>query len=165
MPHFIYLIKEMRLKQIKTKAEANRFLSQYLPIYNQRFGVKAAAETDLHRAVPEGLNLDNILCIKTRRALRNDHTIAHNKRLYQILNQVNAKRVIVEEKIDGSMLIKHNGVSLKFNEITSRPVKETPAKVGLFEPKKAHIPPKDHPWRNFNCQKADISNCVKSGHF
>jgi hypothetical protein len=159
------LIKEMRLRGIKTKEEANEFLEDYLPVYNQRFSVKPANEADLHREVAKGLDLDNMLCIKTRRSLRNDHTIAHNKKLYQILDGITAKRVMVEERLDGSMRIKHNGTSLKIKEIASRPAKEIPANFKLFKPKKAYIPPKGHPWRNFNCKKADISICVKTGHF
>jgi len=159
------LIKEMRLKQIKAKEGANRFLAHYLPIYNRRFSVKAASEVDLHREIFRGLDLDNILCIKTKRGVRNDHTIAHNRRLYQILEPVGAKQVVVEEKINGRMLIKHNSISLKFKEITSRPVKRASADISQLKPKKAYIPPKDHPWRNFNCKKPDISICVKSGHF
>jgi hypothetical protein len=159
------LVKEMRLKGIKTKAEANRFLGEYLPIYNKKFGVRAAKKADLHTPVPDGLDLDDVLCIKTRRTVRNDHTIAHDKKLYQLLDKVVAKRVMVVERIDGSMLIKHNGESLKFKEITSRPVKHKPTKVESFKPKKAYIPPKNHSWRNFKYGKPDISICVKSGHF
>jgi hypothetical protein len=159
------LIKEMRLKNIKTKAEANRFLGHYLPVYNQRFSVKPVSEADLHQDIPAGLDLDTSLCIKTRRTVRNDHTIAHNKNLYQLLERVNTKRVMLEERIDGSMLIKHQGTGLKFKEIASRPVKDEPTKLKVFKPKQAIVPPKNHPWRNFDFKKGDISICVKTGHF
>jgi transposase len=154
------LIKEMRLKNIKTKVEANRFLGQYLPIYNQRFSVKPVSGADLHQDIPAGLDLDTSLCKKTRRTVRNDHTIAHNKKLYQLLERVNTKRVMLEERIDGSLRIKHNGLGLKFKEIASRPVKDEPTKLKVFKPKKALVPPKNHPWRNFDFKKADISNCA-----
>ena len=73
------LIKEMRLKGVKTEEDANKFLDEYLPIYNERFKVEPAKKTDLHRAVPEGANLDDILCRKTVRVLRNDFTIRDRK--------------------------------------------------------------------------------------
>lgn len=141
------LIKEMRLKDIKTKEKANSFLRSYLPRYNKRFGLEPLREGDLHRPVREGLDLDAVLCVKTKRALRNDFTIAHKGRLYQILGPVRAKSVIVEERINGSLLIRHNGRSLNFQEIPSRPKKE--AKPRTPRPRKAYIPPKDHPWRRF----------------
>jgi len=65
------LIKELRLKGIKTIEEANRFLRYYLPIYNKRFSLRVAEELDLHRPLPGELDLDRILCVKTERALRN----------------------------------------------------------------------------------------------
>ena len=41
------LIKEMRLAGVSTLDEANRFLEDYLPIYNQRFSVQPAQAADL----------------------------------------------------------------------------------------------------------------------
>lgn len=142
------LIKEMRLKGIKTIEEANKFLPQYLPIYAKRFAVKPANDTDMHRSIPEGINLDKILCVKTKRALRNDFTIAHNGKLYQIEDNVGAKEVIVEERVNSSMFIAYKDTNLRFKEITARPKKEQ-KEPDMHTPKKAYIPPKDHPWRSF----------------
>ncbi|MDP3049404.1 MAG: hypothetical protein Q8N12_08270 [Thermodesulfovibrionales bacterium] len=44
-------------------------------------GQRLQKEEDLHRAIPKEMNLDNILCIKTDRTVRNDNTIAHKKKL------------------------------------------------------------------------------------
>jgi alkylated DNA nucleotide flippase Atl1 len=143
------LIKEMRLRNIKTIEEANRFLGYYLPIYSKRFAVKPINDADLHRAIPQGIDLDKILCVKTSRALRNDFTIAHNRKLYQIENDINAKRVMVEERIDGSMLITHKDVNLRFKEIASRPKREQQEGPKIHTPNKAYVPAKDHPWRKF----------------
>lgn len=142
------LIKEMRLRGIKTIKEANKFLITYLPAYSKRFSVKPTNDTDLHRPIPKGINLDKILCVKTARTLRNDFTIAHNDKLYQIEEAIAAKEVIVEERINGSMLITYKDTNLRFKEITSRPQKEQ-KESSLYTPKKVYIPPKDHPWRRF----------------
>jgi hypothetical protein len=64
------LVKEMRLRGISSIPEANEFLKEYLPVYNRRFGKKAARTENLHRSIPKGLNLDRILCIKTERTVR-----------------------------------------------------------------------------------------------
>jgi transposase len=142
------LIKEMRLKGIKTIEEANKFLTGYLPVYGKRFSVRPANDADLHRAIPAGLCFNKIFCVKTDRALRNDFTVAHDEKLYQIEDNVRTKEVTVEERIDGSMLITYKSLSLKFKEITTRPKKE-PEKPIIPILKKAYIPPKDHPWRKF----------------
>ena len=112
------LVKEMRLRGIKTIEQGNKFLEQYLPRYNKRFAVKPQRDENLHREIPEDLNMDKILRIKTERALRNDFTVGHNKKLYQIEDKIRAKKIAVEEKIDGTMAITYKGASLRFKEIT-----------------------------------------------
>ncbi len=99
----------MRLKEIYTVEEANKFLEYYLPIYNKRFSVAAAKEGDLHRPVPKELDLDAILCIKRERVLRNDYTVAHDKKLYQVLDKTSAKRVMVEERLNGRPYLTYKG--------------------------------------------------------
>jgi len=146
------VVKEMRLKGIKTIEEANKFMVSYLPLYNEKFAVKAKEKGDIHRDIPKGMNLDRMLCIKTERTLRNDFTIAHRGKLYQIQGKIKAKKVIVEERINGTMAITHNDTFLKFNEITERPEKQK-MKPRLNEKKKRCTPPADHPWRKFNINR------------
>ena len=141
------VIKEMRLQGISSIAEGNRFLKRYLPVYAKRFGVKPAKEGDFHRPLTKDIELNKILCKKTECALRNDFTVAYDKKLYQIENNIRAKKVIVEERTDGSMLIRHKGAILKFKEITARPEKIYQPKPYL--PRQVYIPPADHPWRRF----------------
>ncbi len=139
------VIKEMRLQGISSIAEGNRFLKRYLPVYTRRFGVRPAKQGDLHRPLPKDIDLNKILCKKTECSLRNDFTVAYEKKLYQIEDNVRAKKVIVEERTDGSMLIRHKGAILKFKEITTRPEKIDQPKPYL--PRQVYIPPVDHPWR------------------
>lgn len=140
------LIKEMRLRGVKTKDEANEFLEEDMPGYNQRFNISPANDTDVHVRLPKHFNLDRYLCIKTERTVRNDNTVAHNGKLYQVEEDAKSRKVTAEERIDGSTPIVSHGVSLKYKEITERPVKATP---GRKAPKSgvAQTPPADHPWR------------------
>jgi hypothetical protein len=147
------LIKEMRLAGITTMEEANRFLVGYLPIYNRRFAVRPAQAVDLHRSIPKGLDLNGTLCIKTERALRNDFTVAHDRKLYQIQDNLRTQRVTVEERLDGSLRITHQGQRLRCHVIAHRPVKahETPKILGR---KRGTKPSPDHPWkRTFELRK------------
>ena len=138
------VVKEMRLKGVSTIGEANRFLASYLPVYNRRFSVTPKKKENLHR--PATIDLDTVLCIKTERTLKNDHTIQYNGKLYQIDDGIRAKRVVVEELIDGRMRIRHGGVTVAFHEIVQRPI--PPEKERPFVPKgKGHRPPLDHAWR------------------
>jgi hypothetical protein len=117
------VIKEMRLGGVSSIEEANEFLESYLPKYNKRFSVVARSRTDLHRPVPKGINLDRIFCIKTKHVIRNDFTVIHDKKLYQVEDKTKAKEVIVEERINGSIKLYAGDTSLKYKQLENLPVK------------------------------------------
>jgi transposase len=142
------VIKEMRLRGVKTIEEGNEFLEEYLPLYNKRFSVRPREKDDVHRPLPRGMDLNAILCIKTERTLRNDFTVAHNHKLYQIEDATKASKVIVQDRMDGSMRITYQGRALRFKEITERPIRENKQSV-VTRRRKTYIPPADHPWRRF----------------
>jgi transposase len=140
------LIKEMRLKGIKSIEEANKFLIQYLPVYARRFAVQPANNTDLHRPIVKNVDLNAVFCVKTIRVLRNDFTVAHNSKLYQIEDNLNAKKITVEERANGSIHISYRDMDLKFKEIAARPRKQQQ------EPKSPngyHNPSRTAAWRRF----------------
>lgn len=141
------LVKEMRLRRIKTRKEANAFLGEYLPAFNRRFGVLPANQTNVHVKLPRGFNLDRYLCLKTNRTVRRDNTVAHNTKLYQITQPILSRRVIVEERSNGSVyLVAADGTILKHREISERPTKATPSKQ-TRKPSTHPAPAVDHPWR------------------
>jgi hypothetical protein len=142
------LVKEMRLRGIRTIEEGNEFLKHYLPVYNRRFSVAPMESNTLHRPLPPGVNLDTILCIKTERRLRNDFTVAHHKKLYQIRDKTKAAKVEVQDRIDGSTKIFYQNQALRFEEITTRPVREEKPRVKARR-RKRYVPPLDHPWKSF----------------
>jgi hypothetical protein len=146
------LVKEMRLRGIRTIGEGNQFLEEYLPLYNKRFSVRPKEKDDFHRPLAKGADLDAILCIKTERALRNDFTVAHNRKLYQVEEMIKASKVMVQDRIDGSMIMIHKGRALRFKKITERPLREKKEPV-VARRRKPYIPPTDHPWRRFKIKK------------
>jgi len=141
------VIKEMRLAGVRSNDEGNAFLQTYLPDYNRRYRVSPAKDTDMHRRFKDHRELDRILSIRSTRALRNDFTIAHDKRLYQIKDNIRAKKVTVEERTDGSMRILHNGQRLRYQEITVRPEKERKESPKLYKTWDRGKPTRIHPWR------------------
>ena len=144
------LVKDLRLENIKTIDGANDHLRYFLPNYSKRFAVKARKIDDLHRPIPDGMDLDRILCIKTPRVLRNDFTVAHDRKLYQIIDNVRTKKLVVEDRLDGSVVICHKNEVLRFKEINARSKKEEPKAAYEFKLKRVYKPvPADHPWRSF----------------
>ena len=146
--------KEMRrvkvihgvLERQMTQVEAGKFLETYLPPYNKKFRVLPSKATDLHRPFSDKRNLDQILCIRDGRALRNDHTIGYNGKLYQIEDDIKAEKVMVEERTDGSMYITYKDKPLRYREITTRPVREVEPPKPKMRIERKVKPSPDHPW-------------------
>ena len=148
------LIKEMRLRGLKSIAEGNEFLGHYLPVFNKRFNVVPLENEDLHRPLPERAEIDKILSVKTPRALRNDFTVLHEGKLYQVEDNIRSKEVVIEERLNGQLLITHKGRALRYSQISQKPVKiQQPRKQRIYAPV-----PKDHPWRNFRFGSVDIKD-------
>jgi transposase len=144
------LVKEMRLRGIGTRGQANGFLERYLPRYNRRFSVQPQHSADLHRPIPKGTDLDSILSVRENRTVRRDFTVAYHRGLYQIEEPppgVSTKSVVVEKRLDGSIHIISNGRELKYKKILTRPSK--PKEHRSPGPQKTYLPPPDHPWRRF----------------
>lgn len=141
------VVKEMRLAGVTNIAEANVFLDTYLPEYNRMFSKPAAQKANFHRPVINRRALDSILAIKTERTLRNDFTIAHNKKLYQVNDNVRTKTVTVEERTDGTLHLIHNNQRLRYNEIDIRPEQEQET---AMKPKIRILlkPTAEHPWKS-----------------
>lgn len=141
------VVKEMRLARISSVCEANRWLPGYLLQYNRRFARSAPEPGDLHRPIPTGVNLDSVLSIQNRRAVRNDGTLVYENRFYQILESRRPRWVIVEERIDGTLRLVRDGQCLKYRPIPQRPVRPAARKKPASVIRVPNIPSKDHPWK------------------
>jgi len=141
------LVKEMRLAGIRSIEEANEFLKAFLPKFNQKFRKPAASEANLHQPAPHSRELDRILCIKEERTVRNDFTVAYSGTFYQIEQITRAKKVQVEERLDGTLHITYKGQDLCYREVPMMPAREASEPQIIIQEKKPWIPPADHPWR------------------
>ena len=145
------LIKEMRLRNISTMQEANKFITEvYIPAHNKAFAVKAAKEGDVHRPITTH-NLDNIFCLKEARVIQNDFTVQYKKRIIQLLADQQAvirpkEIVTIFEYFDGSLAIFIRNIKLHFTEISQRP---TRLQEHVFKQHKPYKPVANHPWRHY----------------
>jgi transposase len=152
------LVKELRLRDIRTKREANRYLRYYLPVHNRRFTVEPKSAADVHRVIPEGMDLDAILCIREHRSLRKDLTIRYYNKFYQIQkipSGLRPKYVWLEKRMNGKMFIMYKGRYFSFKEIEVRlPKQKAVRKRKRVRVRKKYIPPADHPWKKFRLPSA-----------
>jgi transposase len=115
------LVAELRLAGISTREGANLFLQEFLPRFNQNFGVPPSEPTAAYRAVDPGLDVEGILCFKERRRVAKDNTVQYYGQILQIfpgLERTSYARVHVEvqERLDGRLLVCYQGQILTPNE-------------------------------------------------
>lgn len=117
-------VKEMRLAEVRTIAEANALLDRLLPEHNRRFSVTPAQSSDAHRALGSKHSLAAILSVQEERVVSNDYTIRFANRLYQLDKPIYAGerggKVIVEMRRDGTMAIRLGNRYLNHHEIAAR---------------------------------------------
>jgi len=63
------LVKEMRLAQVSTFGQVNRFLESYLPRFNAQFEREALRPGDLHQPLSQEINLEETFCLKAQRTI------------------------------------------------------------------------------------------------
>jgi hypothetical protein len=141
------LTKELRLAKAATCKEANILLGRYLDTFNNKFQVAAKRRGDFHRLADKRISLDDILSVQTQRPLRNDRTVVHNNRWYQVLNRTRAESVVVHDYLNGRMSIKHGKNRLEYKSIEGPAVRSQIPKVRRFRGRKIYVPPKDSYWR------------------
>jgi hypothetical protein len=143
------LTKELRLAKATSCQKANEFLEHYLDGFNKKFEVAAKRSGDLHRKPDKRISLDEILSVQTQRCLRNDRTVLHNNRWYQVLTRTRAESVVVHDYPNGRMSIKHGNNRLEYKSIAGPVARQVVSKVrSRFKIRRTYVIPKDnHPWR------------------
>ncbi len=108
------LVADLRLAGASTLAEANGVLGEFLPRFNERFGVPAAQPGSAYRPLDAGYDIGAVLCFKELRRVAKDNTVqyqGHTLQLYPGLDRPSyAKaRVEVQERLDGRLLVSYRG--------------------------------------------------------
>lgn len=146
------LIKAMRIDAVSGIEAANAYLPGWLPQHNRRFAISARDPRDMHRRVPQDLDLRSVFCLEVGRTIANDWTVRYDNQWLQIHRQPDLpparSRVRVQRWQDGSIHILHRGRELASHQ-TERP---TPAarRMQVSKAKTAPVPQsviEDHSWR------------------
>jgi len=111
------LIKEMRLRKIKTIGEANKYLQdKFIPWYNERFAIAPRSKSNLHIQLSrqEKNNINSILSKQKERTVQNDFTISFDTQWFQLTKSQpvtiqKRDKVIVELNSDDTIRIRLRG--------------------------------------------------------
>jgi len=154
------LIKELRLANISTIAEANIFVEKiFIPKFNRQFSVEPRSNVNLHQTltVKNQSQLSAIYSKQTERTVQNDFTFSFNTRWFQLTKDQPATickkdKIIIEERIDGSIHVRLRGKYLNYIILPVRPTKIKqpwilPATKEEANANQAHVPAPNHPWR------------------
>lgn len=160
------LVKELRLADIRSRDEANRFLESYWPVHNRRFARPAKRPDDLHRPLPKGLDLRDIFCLKGSRTINDGYMVRWKGRLLVVSNPsiaMKRRQTQVLERFDGTLIIRFNGRNLDYREVQDLPTSHRPPAEPKKLPEKTqkpNIPAPDHPWRRWEPQ-LHHNNCLE----
>ncbi|MCX6010900.1 MAG: ISNCY family transposase [Chloroflexi bacterium] len=108
------LVSELRLTGASTALEANLILWDFLPRFNERFGVPAAQPGQAYRPISLGLDPEGILCVKERRRVARDNTVQYRQRTLQLFPDADrpsyaGAHVEIQERLDGQILACYQG--------------------------------------------------------
>lgn len=117
------LIKEMRLRNISTIAEANAYIPEFIISYNAKFSVEPAHPTDAHRKVQHTSQmLEQVLSKHHKRKLTKNLEFSFNGNLYKIKRPDAGRRyqyaeVDVFESPRAELTVLCKGEILEFEQI------------------------------------------------
>jgi hypothetical protein len=167
------LVKEMRLAGVDTIQGANRFLGmRFVPHWEEHFAVRPRQPVDAHRRLEREHRLEEILSVRERRTVAQDHTVKWQGVRWGLDREnvcagLRGASAEVERRLDGSHWLRFGGRYLPLHHCPDAPRSATPSGLrppGLAEGKekiclkRKYIPPPDHPWRTFLIgRKPDIS--------
>ena len=150
------LIKEMRLKGIKTIEEGNEFLKEFLQIFNNKFSKKPMKSGDLHRPLEQGIDLSRTLSEYEERTLTKDLLFQFYCTHYRIFEPIKGfclgKTVEIRSDRRGNMRVFMRNRELEFRRLDE--IYEEESKIirldTAWPTKHIRSPSKDHPWKDYS---------------
>jgi transposase len=144
------LCKLLRLEKIDTMADANAYLERkYWAAYNRRFSKPPAEEADLHRKLPAGMELDQVLCLKEQRTVGQDWCVSYQRRVLQIGAKhqslgLAGRKLELRQHLDGRLTLHFHGRELEHEELKVRTAPEKSRPV--FKNREVYRPSAQHPY-------------------
>ena len=120
------LVKELRLKDVRTIQDANVFLGNYLSSFNKQFAIPAKKKTTLYRCLENDFDYKWTFCLRTKRHIAKNYTIRCFNRLFLLKNpslSLKGQNIIVKQALNGDLQFESKYSILSVKEITDKDVK------------------------------------------
>lgn len=168
--HGVYqdrFVKELKLKNIKTIAQANELLAGgFITRLNTKFAKKPTCDDDAHVTVDNIRHLNNIFCWEYTRTVHNDWIVRFESEYYQIKKQhartvSPRQKVTVKRHLNGEISLWAKDTKLSYS-VYEKGASSTKKKVTKVKPSKRKTNTTS-PWRQFNPDwlKSSISKKVE----
>jgi transposase len=120
------LVAELRLAGACTMDEANRVLMDFLPRFNEHFGVSPAQTISAYRPLDPELDLAAVLCFKHMRRVARDNTVKYDCHTLQLLPGTEhpsyaGNRIEIQKRLDGALIVCYQGQVISTREAPPRP--------------------------------------------
>lgn len=154
------LVKEMRLVNICTIEEGNRFLETFWDDFNKKFSVAPTSPEDAHRSISEVIDLNKILCEKHHRKVSKNLELQFEGAIYQLDGRKPSAGLVgayvtIIKTIDNQIVFEYRGQELLFRKYAEQIAngKELSSKeIDAFmeeerTEKRPRKPSWNHPWK------------------
>ena len=155
------LIPELRLANITTIEEANRFLPAFLNKYNSKFALCINDTKSVFEKQPSLQKINLTLAVLSRRIVDTGHSICFKKKHYRPVNSVGTPiyfgkgtKCMVIEAFDKSLFVTIEDSIFSLEEIPEvQAYSENFDTIPPVETKKIYIPKMIHPWKRDSFEK------------
>lgn len=155
------LIPELRLANITTIEEANKFLPSFLDKYNSKFALCIDNTKSVFEKQPSKEKINLTLSVLSRRVVDTGHSICFKKKHYKTVNSVGTPiyfgkgtKCMVIEAFDKSLFATVEDSIFSLEEIPEVQLKsQNFDEILPNEPKKIYIPRMIHPFKRLSFEK------------
>jgi hypothetical protein len=145
------LVKDLRMADVATLAEANRYLeTEYIPWWNRTLAVEPGEPEDAHRPLDQGHDLEAILSHVEKRIVKPDYTFQCGAR-WCVIEQADIGKglrgatIRIEKRRNGTMMVRFENRYLRYQVCEVRP-KVVPKKPTAPHKSKAKRPASKSTW-------------------
>ncbi len=149
------LINEMKLDNIQTIEEANKFLNSYIKKFNKKFALPHNNIKSVFEKQPTEGYINHTLAILEERIIDNGNSIKYKNTYYQPFKENEIKcfrpktKCLVIKCFDNSLLVSIDDELYQLKELSRnmKTSKEFDICEAETKEKRKYIPPMSHPWK------------------